>query len=36
MMTAKLAGSKSNDIINLIDRKLKKSDEGSVIPFHDF
>ncbi len=35
-MTTKFASGKSNDIINLLDRKLKKSDEGSVIPFHDF
>ncbi len=35
-MTTKFAGNKSHDIINLLDRKLKKSDEGSVIPFHEF
>ncbi len=27
---------KSNDIINLLDRKLKRYEEGSIIPFNEF
>jgi predicted Ser/Thr protein kinase len=27
---------KSNDIISLIDRRLKKNEEGSIIPFNEF
>jgi predicted Ser/Thr protein kinase len=33
-MTTKF--NKSNDIINLIDRRLKKSEEGAIIPFNEF
>ena len=36
MFDSMTRNNKSHDIINLIDRKLKRSEEGTIIPFSDF